>query len=53
MDKKFKGIVTFLTTKDASEEAAFDTEVYLNGDVANEVYKRYGVAIRIHIQSEE
>lgn len=32
------------------EAAAFDAEVYLNGDVASEVFKRYGVSIRVHIQ---
>ncbi len=37
----------------ASEESAvLDTEEYLNGDVASEVYKRYGVSLRVHVQGE-
>jgi len=36
----------------APEAAALDAEVYLNGEVANEVYHRFGVALRVHVQGE-
>ncbi len=34
------------------EAAALDAEIYLNGDVASEVYQRYGVSLRVHIQGD-
>ncbi len=55
--KKFEGQIT-LQAGDAAgakgkspEEAVFDAEVYLNGPVANEVFARYGVGLRVHLKA--
>lgn len=32
------------------EGAILDAEAYLNGDVSAELYARYGVSIRVHMQ---
>lgn len=37
--------------EDKRDEAVFNTEVYLNGDVANEVFRKYGIYIRVHLVS--
>lgn len=59
---KIKGEILLMTAKPApvkgqsisewamgESQKLLDTEQYLNNEVATEVYKRFGVAIRIHL----
>lgn len=61
---EFKGTITLKVNLDGlsdkyrshpkpatPEAAAFEAEVYLNGPVATEVFKLYGVNLRVHIGS--
>ena len=34
-------------------QAAFDTEIYLNGEVAAEIYRKFEVHLRVHIDGNE
>jgi len=34
------------------EEAALGTEIFLNGEIASQIFNRFGVSIRVHIGEE-
>lgn len=49
---KLQGTIDLKAIK-VTGEKALATESYLNGEVANEIYKRFGVYIRVHIFEED
>jgi hypothetical protein len=55
--KEFRGGVTMKVspqeTYESEELAVLDAEEYLNGDVASEVFARYGVSLRVHVLKEK
>jgi hypothetical protein len=49
----FYGFILIKPTKSLTYQKALDLEVFLNHEIATQVYKKFKVAIRVHMVAED
>lgn len=47
---EMQGKIVLKGSKDVTPEKVLEAEMYLNDAVANEMFRRFGLSIRVHIE---